>query len=387
MLSTDYTSVTDASISDPNVKLSRFNAINNQLLDQFCPLQDFKVKAKDVCPWMTSSLLALKNERDYYLSIFNNSPNKSKSDADWCAYQSIRARWQKANRIAYIEYYKSKGMSDFKNSKKFWDFYRASIRVKSDIPATSMPNRIFGDVGQLLTTPAEVANSFNGFFTSIKSSSTVCRDEAERQIYKTFKLLIEAKKLIINSRFSFKKVSVSEVEFHVNSMSSNSSPGYNGLHPKVLKSNPQLFPIITDIFNCCIESGIVPRDWKFAILTVLFKKGDRLDMNNYRGISVLPVLAKLFEKLLAEQITSYFIANNLFYSGQHGFRKGHSCETALHELLSELNVARDLKKIVLLLFIDFRKAFDTVDADLLIAKLLNYGFDDLSIKLIKSYFA
>jgi hypothetical protein len=180
---------------------------------------------------------------------------------------------------------------------------------------------------------------------------------------------------------------VDEVKMHLDNMSSNCSPGYKGIHPKVLKSNPSLISVITDIFNCCIESGIVPSDWKFAILTVLFKKGDPTDMNNYRGISVLPVLAKLFEKLLADQITDYFVANNLFYSGQHGFRKGHSCETALHELLSDLNIARDLKKIVLLLFIDFRKAFDTVDSSLLIIKLLNYGFEPQAIALIKSYFS
>ena len=88
-------------------------------------------------------------------------------------------------------------------------------------------------------------------------------------------------------------------------------------------------------------------------------------MNNYRGISVLPPIAKLLEKLLAIQIKEYFESNKLFYSGQHGFRKGYSCESALHELITDINTNQDNRLITILLFIDFRKAFDLVDSELL----------------------
>jgi hypothetical protein len=109
-------------------------------------------------------------------------------------------------------------------------------------------------------------------------------------------------------------------------------------------------------------------------------------MNNYRGISILPILAKLFEKLLAFQIFEYFETNNLFYSGQHGFRKFHSCETALHELVSDVNNNMEHSLITMLMFIDFKKAFDTVDSDLLLDKLFHYGFDNTSLKLSRNYF-
>ena len=106
-------------------------------------------------------------------------------------------------------------------------------------------------------------------------------------------------------------------------------------------------------------------------------------MNKYKGILYLTI--KLYEKLLAQKIQYYFDSNKLFYTCQHGFRKGHKCETALHELLSDLNVARDLRKIVVLLFIEFRKV-DTVDSTLLIQKLLHYVFDNDSLRLVSSYF-
>ena len=137
-----------------------------------------------------------------------------------------------------------------------------------------------------------------------------------------------------------------------------------------------------------IITNSIPSEFKCAIVTPLYKgKGSKREINNYRGISVLPPLAKLFEKVLASQIFDYFESNKLFYAGQHGFRKGFSCETALHELLSEINNNLDKRLINMLLFIDYRKAFDLVDVNLLLLKLFHYGFNNNAISLISNYFS
>ena len=86
------------------------------------------------------------------------------------------------------------------------------------------------------------------------------------------------------------------------------------------------------------------------------------------------------------QISIHLNLNNILYSGQHGFRNGHSCETALHELISYLNENRNKRAISLLLFIDFRKAFDLVDSEKLIRKLIHYGFDNSAIEMLRNYF-
>ena len=101
------------------------------------------------------------------------------------------------------------------------------------------------------------------------------------------------------------------------------------------------------------------------------KKCDPSNINNYRCIYILPVLAKLFKKLINAQMIKYFDDNKLFFSGQHGFRIEYSCESALHEMLSEMKLAKYQRKIVMLLFIYFRKAFDTVDTNLLILNLFH----------------
>lgn len=147
-------------------------------------------------------------------------------------------------------------------------------------------------------------------------------------------------------------------------------------------------PLIKNLFNTCIDSNTIPDEWKLAIVTLIFKnKGSNEDMNNYRGISVISPIAKLFEKILSEQIIKYLNDNNVLFAGQHGFRSQHSCETALHEIITEINTIRSKREIGLYLFIDFRKAFDLVDSNILLIKLKRYGFSLSALELIKSYFS
>ena len=81
---------------------------------------------------------------------------------------------------------------------------------------------------------------------------------------------------------------------------------------------------------------MIPKEWKNALVTPLFKnKGDTTDLNNYRGISVITPIAKIFEKILATQVKIHLKINDILYIGQHSFRDSHSCETALHELISD----------------------------------------------------
>ena len=106
--------------------------------------------------------------------------------------------------------------------------------------------------------------------------------------------------------------------------------------------------------------------WYEAKKTVFNEIRSTLDLNNYRGISIFPRIVKLFKKLIAEQIRDYFENKNLFFIRQYGFRKHFSFESALHELITDLNKIQVKKLISILLFIDFRKAFDLVDSRLLI---------------------
>ena len=315
------------------------------------------------------------------------STNDLDHEKNLLLYKQHRAEYQTLNRIKMKEYFATKNSKDFKNSKKFWQFYSASIKIKSDKSANNnLPLQELKCESSTSTNPDEFGNIFNLFFTNLSSTSLSTKEESDQFINSTFSVLKRENK-ITTSTFSFVPTTAKIVELLLAKLESSSGAGISGLPSKVLKSsNETIAVLLSKLFNHAIRSNTIPLEWKTAVVSPIFKKGDKIDVNNYRGISVLPPVAKIFEKILATQIIIFLNINKILFNGQHGFRAGHSCETALHELLSDLNNIKDKRLIALLLFIDFRKAFDLVDATKLLLKLFHYGFDNNSLDLIANYF-
>ena len=287
------------------------------------------------------------------------------------------------------DYFANKNIKDFKNYKLYWEFYSASIKVKSCKSEEVLPSVFIHDNNEY-NTPEEIGCIFNTFFTSLSSTSLSSDTDSDFFIDQTFLMLKRKNHLKpVKDKLNFVHVTENTVEKLINNLNESSGAGLSEIPSKVIKHCCLKFvPILTSIFNHCIDLGKLPIEWKSALVTPLYKnKGVLSDLNNYRGISVLPPISKIFEKLLAMQITIFLSMNNILFNGQHGFRRGHSCETALHELLTEINNNRDKKLTTLLLFIDFRKAFDLVDSKKLLRKLFHYGFDTKALNLIANYFA
>ena len=134
-----------------------------------------------------------------------------------------------------------------------------------------------------------------------------------------------------------------------------------------------------------ISTGIFSTDWKLANVTPIFKKGKKDEMNNYRPISVISVVAKIFEKLIFEQLYEYLNNNNLICASQSGFRTLHSTLTALIETVDNWSINIDNGLLNGVIFIDLKKAFDTIDHAILLRKLQIYGVDQNGIKFFESY--
>ena len=128
-----------------------------------------------------------------------------------------------------------------------------------------------------------------------------------------------------------------------------------------------------------------PANLKIAKIIPIFKKDDRTVFNNYRPISLLPIMSKVVENVIADQMNEFFVKHKLLFDHQYGFRSGHSTEHAALELTDRIITNIDNKKSPLNIFLDLSKAFDTLDHNILLHKLHHYGIRETPLKLLKSY--
>ena len=142
---------------------------------------------------------------------------------------------------------------------------------------------------------------------------------------------------------------------------------------------------LTRIVNESLSQGTVPSEWKYAKITPLFKKGLSTNMDNYRPISVLPVVSKVLERIVHHQLHSFLSEHKLLNLYQCGFRRNHSTELAAIAFLDYIRCGMDLGLLTGAVFIDLRKAFDSVDHEILISKLESYGLRDIELDWFRNY--
>ena len=142
---------------------------------------------------------------------------------------------------------------------------------------------------------------------------------------------------------------------------------------------------LTHIFNLVISTGIIPKDWRSVRVTPIFKAYSKVDPANYRPISVLSVMAKLFEKAIFNQVYTYLNDNKLLLKYQCGWRPMHSTLATLIDMTDNWYLNIDDGFTNAILFIDLKKAFDTIDHGILLSKLELYGFKCASLNLFRNY--
>ena len=137
--------------------------------------------------------------------------------------------------------------------------------------------------------------------------------------------------------------------------------GPDQIPPRVLKElNKELAKPLSILFTKSIQTGKVPKEWKNAEVTAIFKKGNKIDPGNYRPVSLTCICCKLLEEFIRDQIVNHMTENNLYSECQHGFRKKRSCVTQLLEVYDKITEMIDDGKSVDIVYLDFRKAFDSI---------------------------
>ena len=164
--------------------------------------------------------------------------------------------------------------------------------------------------------------------------------------------------------------------------------GADCISTKLLKElAPMIITPLHHLINLSLETGFVPKQFKIAKVVPVFKSGDKHDYNNYRPISLLSSFSKLMEKVVARQITGFLNYHNLLYKHQYGFRANFNCSHPVMHFCEKVYDALNQKPSLtnLAIFIDLKKAFDTVDHSILIKKLEHFGIRGIPNKWFYNY--
>ena len=244
-----------------------------------------------------------------------------------------------------------------------------------------VPSRFFHD-GKELSEPKAIANAFNVYFANIGKNLAATIEQDNNADFNHMQYLGTPTK----TSFNFHCITEIETMKAIDTLENKSSSGHDGISNKIVKLlKNEISKLLTVIINQMLKTGIFPDSFKTSKIVPLFKKGDHGLLTNYRPISLLPTISKVFERVIYDQMYLYFNNNNLLADEQFGFRKNYSTEYAAIKLVDHISNEMESGKTPVTLFIDLSKAFDTLSFDILLQKLNYYGIAGVNLKLMANY--
>ena len=359
-----------------------FENIFTNILDRHAPLKTKYLRANNK-PHVSKNLRKAIMLRSHLKAL----AQKSKKPEDKDCYKRQRNLVVKLNRKAKKAYF----MSTTNKPKHFWDAIKPKFSNKS-CAGDGRIQLLENDI--LFTSDNDIADIFNSYFNRVTESLDIpswdCNnlplssDNSLTSKFENHPSIIEILKHKTSEvKFEFSQIGEQDMLKAILSLKPKKSVSGN-IPTRVLKiAARSCVPFLTFCFNDCLSSGTFPDRLKLADIIPSYKKGSLTDKSNYRPISLLPVVSKIFERILTDQLNEHLESS--FSKLLCGFRKGHSTQHAVLNLLRNWqNALADNKKVGAVL-IDLSKAFDCLPHDLLLAKLSAYGLGNDSLKLMHSY--
>jgi hypothetical protein len=367
LLDVDWDKTIEIEKYDANLSFNKFYAAMELIIDKHLPLKklthkQYKRKFK---PWITNGILTSSKIRDKLYSKYTKSKDPVIKKEILIEYKKLRNFIVNLTRRSKENYYKKYFEKNNNNLRMIWKGLKEIVNIKSK--SDSSPNCIEEENG-IITDPAIISNKFNDYFSDIASNILKERKFDGIKQYHQFMGSSSEKTLF------FKPTDKDEIAFIISLFKRGKASGPTSIPYDIIQLTKLIISEpLAKIANLSFETGIHPELLKIQKVVPIFKKGSKLKTANYRPISLLSNINKIFEKIVFERVYDFIQDTNQFYNYQYGFRKRHSTGHALINITEQIRMALDHNQIACGIFVDFQKAFDTVNHEILINKLHHYG--------------
>ena len=358
-------------LSENNIDMSFDNFIDsfNELLDVYAPIK--RMKNRDlktmIKPWISHEAKRCIRKRDIAFGKYIRAKNPITKVALHDEYKIIRNETTQKLRRSKYAYFKTYFQKHSGNVRNLWKGINQIVNVKSK--SYDFPTHMEDDLGNSIDSPVGISNHINDYFSNIAESILNKRVFAGDGNFEKYLSNPSESSIIICN------VLVSEVSQIINQFELNKAYGPTSIPINILKNiNSEISPILTQLINLSFKLGSHPLRLKIAKIISIFKKGSKLKASNYRPISLLSNINKIFEKIMFNRLSSFISDQNSLYEHQYGFRSKHSTEHALINLTERIKESLDTighsrnRQYACGVFVDFQKAFDTVNHEILLKK-------------------
>lgn len=323
--------------------------------------------------WCTPELLGLIRKRKVYYDLHKKYPTNQ-------FYIDKYKQLQEGVSALAVSLKKGYFDNQFKdvsnNSRRTWAIINNLIYNKTLTRKNDLPSEIIVD-NNMITDAYEVANYMNKYFANIGNIL-----ELEHNNICPINLHLDNTLLLS----TFEPVTISEIGNLIKDLKPKAAAGYDMIGPSILKNNIKEFSrILTTLLNSVLEEGTFPDELKLAKVTLIHKGGSKSNPSNYRPISVLPIFSKILETVIKNRLILFLKKTNFIKSKQFGFQERSGTTSACLNLMECIYDKIDKKLKTCCMFIDVRKAFDSVNHVILIDKLRKIGIRDRALNMFESY--
>ena len=359
-------------MNNVNAKFDYFQSKLIMAFNESFPLvRKSRKRAKDK-KWMSQGLRVSIRQKDRLYKKKIQSPTQHNIDR----YKDYKSSVDTLIKAAETKYYQELFSEKSKSAINMWKALGSIIspgKKKSNNRITKLK---IGD--EWIENNREISNAMNNHFCTI--GSKLASELPAGKAYHTYL------KNGVNQSIFLAPIHETEITLEIDKLKTKKSPGYDDISPRLLKiCKDDICKPLTTLFNNSIESATYPDKLKISKVVALYKKESHYVPDNYRPISLLTSIDKIFEKLLYKRFIKFIEKQKIIILEQYGFLRKHSTISALIDNIDNIRNYIDNGEYVLSIYLDLRKAFDTVDHKILLGKLHHYGFRGHVNDLIQSY--